>query len=264
MKKLGVILVIIICIGAIVWGRMYYHRKVQLATAEAKTSNSLSTPGTKSAQTNKSNSQNKSVKISDLTANLPKDLQKMIETARQQNKKLVIDMIGGNEISGLDSLFQKDLNKAYGQNLFEVKETILQNKTSLDVYHEGIKKVIGSTTPDIIIYTPLIMNDDRLVRTQDTTAVISLIEQDIQSTYPKAYYMIQPPNKTSDQPAINDRIDSIKDYMKKQQGVPYLNYLKKWPNGTQMADVVKSDGHTPNAAGLKIWSDYLGNYFTGK
>lgn len=264
MKKFGVILVIILCIGAIIFGKIYYHHKVKLTMAEAKTTTSAEMDAPPASDSSKSADTKKPAKISDLTSNMPKELKNMVTTAKDKNKKLVIDMIGGSDISGLGTLFQTDLNKAYGQGLFDVKETVIIDKTSLDIYHDGIKKTIGNVTPDIIIYTPLVMNDDRKVRTDDTTAVIGLLEQEIQSAYPNAYYMVQPPNKTSDQPAINDRIDQITDYMKQQQGVPYLNYLKKWPDGTQMGNVVKSDGHTPNSAGLKIWSTYLDNYFTGK
>ena len=128
---------------------------------------------------------------------------------------------------------------------------------------QGIKKVLGSEKPDVIIYTPPIMNDDHQVSTDDTTAVIKLIGQDVSENYPDAVYMVQPPNKTSNQTAINDRIDQIKDYMN-GENIPYLNYLKKWPSEGSISDVVKSDGYTPNDKGLKIWSDYLGNYFTGK
>jgi hypothetical protein len=265
MKKLSIILVIIICIGAIISGKVYYHHKIQETAAQAKseTAEPVAAASEKKTESSSGETKKTSRSLSALTANLPKKLQKQIREAKDKNQTVSIDLIGETDIQGLAPLFQNQLDTAYGHGLFQVKTVLLEKKNSLDLYHTGIKKVIGDDHPNVIIYTPPIMNDDHEVSTDDTLAVIKLLGRDISENYPDASYMVQPPNKTSDQTAINDRIDQIKDYMDGTD-IPYLNYLKNWPSSGSLAEAVKSDGHTPNEKGLKIWSDYLGNYFSGE
>ncbi|WKB35289.1 hypothetical protein QS257_16985 [Terrilactibacillus sp. S3-3] len=93
--------------------------------------------------------------------------------------------------------------------------------------------------------------------TTDTKSVISLMEEKIKIKYPSAAFFVQPPVYSAETPYINERIDELKKYAKKQ-GLAYINYLSQWPKGAQRASVIADDGQSMNQKGEKIWLRYIG------
>ena len=137
MKKLSVILVIIICIGAIIGGRVYYHQKIHNTIAKANTTPKEHVAAASEKKSEPAASKKKAPALTDLTANLPKDLQKKIQDAKDANNSVTVEIVGEASIKGLGSLFQKQLDTAYGKGLFQVKTDVMEKKNSLDIYHAG-------------------------------------------------------------------------------------------------------------------------------
>lgn len=264
MKKVGTVLIILVCLALIISGKFYWNNKLEDTAAKAKESASETPkPSVKKIDEKAPRTKKVSQSIDNLTKHLPDKLKKVIQKAKDDKTPVTIVMTGGQEIKGLADLFQARLDGAYDDVVFKVVEKTFKEETSLDVYHKDTKKLFESEKPDVVIYTPLVMNDDHKVSTSDTEAVIGLLGNDIQKLYPDVVYMVEPSNYTDDIPKVNDRIDEIATDIKKKD-VIYLDYLKRWPSGGKMADVVKEDSYTPNEKGLKIWADYLGDYFTGE
>lgn len=249
MKKIWLILVCVLCLVSVVGGKWYWNHKLDRITLQAK-NDTASIEGLSADQSE--------TLIEKNIAKLPKELRNAAENAYKKNGQVRIVMIGSSNEQALALLLQKQLDDTFGEGFFRVTVQDLGKSNSLVLNQAKLgdlmKNVNGS--PDLVIYTPFIYNDDRQVSTDDTETVATLLAEKVKNKYPKAAFLVNPPNYSSKQPYMNDRIDQMKTYIQKQK-IAVLNYLSEWPKGSKRANAVGDDGHTMNVTGREIWIDYI-------
>lgn len=250
MKKTWVILIAIVCLATIVAGRFYWNYKIDQAVhaqaienqdGDTKDSDSASDPDVKKQ-----------------IEKLPEPMRDAANAAEQENGQVQIAMVGSENVQALSLLLQDRLDKTFGDLFFKVTPVDVKKMTSLQVNEQDVEKLFQTINggPDVVIYTPLVYNDDHKVSTEDTQTVSGLFEQKVIMAYPDSVFMLSPPNYSSEQDYINERIDAFEDFSKDQE-ITYLNYLSEWPDDSERDDVVGSDGHTMNKSGQQIWIDYV-------
>ncbi|MTT31546.1 hypothetical protein GMB86_05895 [Terrilactibacillus sp. BCM23-1] len=265
MKKVALVLVIFIFVLTIIGGNMFWNHKLSKTYADAKVANK--THQDKTAQQEAKRKLQEQSKIDQLTARLPEPLKNKIRDAASENKEVQIMMIVGSDGTGVAEQLQTQLNKSYGFDLFKVNEENVGQSSSLDFYNKQLDSLLSlkkNDQPDVVIYTPLIYNDDHKVSTEDTEAVMSLVNENFKEKYSQLIFLVQPPNYSAKFDYLNDRIDNVKTYAK-DQGITYLDYLTEWPKKAKArSKLTTKDGHTPNDQGKKVWTTYLTNYFTSE
>lgn len=251
MKKIWLLVVIVLCIAAVVGGKIYWNHKIGRITQL----NSVQT-GAGSISSVDMSAQGglvaKSVRAR--ITKLPRSMQRAALKALDNNGQVQVVMIGSENVQALALLLQSQLDTSYGDLFFKVTAQDLGKMTSLQLNQAKIQDIFQNINgnPDVVIFTPLLYNDNGKVSTDDTNTVTSLFEEKVILKYPQAAFFVSLPNYSSNAQYINDRIDQLSAYIRSQK-IAGLNYLSDWPKGSKQAGVVASDGHTMNKAGQQVW-----------
>lgn len=255
MKKFWLILVSVLCLASVFGGKLYWNHKLNQVKAASSLQAQEDLSGSNTADADVSDNA-----IAKRIAKLPKTLRQAATEANKKSGQVRIILVGSDSEQLLALLLQKKLDDVYGESFFKVTAQDLGKANSLTLNKAKIKDLMQSVdgSPDLVVYTPLLYNDDRQVSTEDTETVVTLLSEKVKITYPKAAFLVSLPNYSSQKPYMNDRIDDLKTYVEKQK-IDVLNYLSKWPKGAKRADVVGDDGQTMNTAGREIWIDYISN-----
>lgn len=249
MKKFWVIVALIVCIAAILGGRIYYQHRVGAVTSgNSVFSGSVSADAAGSSD----------ISIEKQIKKLPKPLQKAATSAAKNNGQVQLVMVGHDNVQSLALLLQNQLDKTFGDQFFKV--TVLDvgkvNSLSFNQIQTNTLFQNLSTKPDAVIYFPLLYNDDHQVSTDDTQTVTGLFQEKVKIKYPNAAFFVSLPNYSSTLSYMDGRINSVKSYVT-QAKMNTIDYLPKWPKGSKRSGLVGSDGHTMNAAGQQIWINSL-------
>lgn len=252
MKKFWVVIALIVCIAAILGGRIYYQHRVGTVTSgSAAESASVSAAVAEAAGSNGSS-------LAKQINKLPKSLQKAAKSASKNNGQVQLVIVGHDDVQSLALLLQNQLDKTFGDLFFKVTaldvgktNSLAFNKISANALFQGL-----SAKPDGIIFIPLLYNDDHQVSTADTQTVTGLFQEKVNIKYPQTAFFISLPDYASNLSYMDGRINSVRDYVN-QSKMANIDYLSKWPKGSKRAKLVGSDGHTMNAAGRQIWITYL-------
>jgi len=263
-------IIVFICLFLIIVGHWHWkseiqkHSKTAQATDESiideKTVHYNDDPeeAAKTGQT-----ADKTADIKKLTASLPDDVKNIIASAYDQHKTINMVMAGGKGIGGLAADLESRLNKAYGEGTFKVTEVNFADKTSLEVLRNELYLPIEKQSPDIVVFTSLLINDSGKVSTLDSATVPLSIRNKIIESHPNTVFMVEPPNPVTFNEVINERVDEVKTETS-QAGVTYIDHFSKWPAGEALASDLDEEGINPNEQGLDFWADLLANYFTSK
>ncbi|MCL1632669.1 hypothetical protein M3N64_12140 [Sporolactobacillus sp. CPB3-1] len=249
MKRIWLIIVTILCLSSLIGGRLYWNHKVNEVK---KASQQGQIDASNIDETGSGQS------FSDRIKKLPKALRSAAQNANRENGQVRVALLGTSNEEQLAPLLQQRLDQTFGEAFFKVTAKNLGKTTSLALNRAKIADLVQSADgkPDLVIFTPLVYNDDRQVSTADTRTAALILEKKVNDAYPKASFLVNLPNYSSNKAYMNDRIDELSAFIRKQD-LPLLDYLSDWPDGAKRADVVKEDGETMNASGQKIWIDYV-------
>lgn len=252
MKKFWIIVALIVCIAAILGGRVYYQHRIGTVIS----SNHADSVGVSAAAAETTGSSNSS--LNKQISQLPKSLQRAARSASKGNSQVQLVMVGHDNVQPLALLLQNQLDKTFGEQFFKITALDVGKKNSLSFNRIPAGTLFQnlSSKPDGIIYIPLLYNDDHQVSSDDTQTVTGLFQEKVKIKYPHAAFFVSLPNYSSNLSYMNSRINSLKTYVS-QENMASINYLSQWPKGAKRAHLVGSDGHTMSAAGRQIWIDYL-------
>lgn len=268
MKKFIFLLICAASIAAIVSGRFYWHHKIQSTAAEAK--QQMQQPATsseKGGETTKSASNETNPNLDKLTKNLPEAAAKSIQKAAENGNKLNFLVVSSTEDPDWLDVLQKQLHQAYGSDVFSITSKTYGDKTTADFLNGDSYKTlfdIGDET-DMILMTAMIANDQGQVRTEDTLQGMNMLKQSIKSDFEDVTFMLQPPNPMYKHAYYNAHVGELREHAH-ENDIIYINHWQAWPDpkDEQMRDNLQKDDETPNQQGMKIWGQYLSDYFTGK
>ncbi|WP_100487157.1 hypothetical protein [Sporolactobacillus pectinivorans] len=255
MKKFWLVVAIIVCITAVLGGKIYWDHKIgQISSSSRLQTGAESISGNAADFSGVGSDRAFSQQIT----KLPKSLQKTAALAFKNNGQVQIVMVGSDNVQALALLLQHQLDQTFGSLFFKVTAVDVGQMTSLDLNQVKVENLFQnlSAKPDGVIFTPLLYNDDHKVSSADTQTVTGLFEEKVRISYPKAAFFISLPDYSSVALYMNSRIDSLSSYITDQK-MSNLDYLSQWPKGSQRKNVVSSDGHTMNSSGQNIWINYM-------
>lgn len=252
LKKIWLIVVILLCFASIVGGKVYWNHKLNQVRVAANLKAQGDLSGINESSDTSQNAIEKKI------AKLPITLRNAATDAYKKSGQVQISLIGSDNVQALALLLQNQLDQVYGESFFKITVQDLGKTNSLALNQAKVENLIQNANgkSDAVIFTPLLYNDDRQVRTEDTETVTTLLEEKVRIKYPKAAFFVSLPNYSSNQPYMNDRIDELNAYLKKQK-ITVLDYLSNWPKGSKRADLVGEDGHTMNNDGRQVWINYI-------
>ncbi|MDQ0231422.1 SGNH/GDSL hydrolase family protein [Metabacillus malikii] len=267
MNKLYVLLTLIICGAAIIFGNLHWNDKISAQGEKAS-------PAQKSVVDKEKNEPvHTQIDVAVLSKNLPENVQKKIKQASETKKPLQFVIYGSDstptEKGAWPEQLKNKLIESYGEGIFNLTVISEGAKTTREVIDgEGYKEV-SKLKPDIVLFEPFMLKDNNaVVGIPNTLANIEDMLEDWKSVNPEVTVFLQPSNPLFNATFYPVQIKDLQDYAAEQK-LPYLNHWENWPklDDEKMNQyLTKQDDQpsVPSEEGHKIWADYLIEYFVAE
>jgi hypothetical protein len=256
MKIRSNILAIIVFIGAVSAGKMYWNNKVS--------EQSVSRP-TKIEASNDTNSAENN--WGEHTQNLPKSIKTKIQKAEQTKTSLKLVIVGTapkEEVKATwGELVKKKIEDSYGSSLINVDVHEYKDMTTLQFIKSDAYKEIAKARPDVLLFEPFLLNDNGVVGIENTLENINIILSHLKSQNKQLITILQPSAPVYKANNYPNDAEALKQFAK-ENGYDYINHWTAWPDYRSegiLNYLTKTPGQ-PNDDGEKLWAQYLENYFT--
>jgi hypothetical protein len=261
-KKLFVIVTLILCGVALVFGNLHWNNKI--SAHSSKVTNTENTENEhEDVKVDKTN-----VDVSKISTNLPDTLQEKISIAADSGQPLKLVIYGSNATSNAEEAWPHQLTSqllsAYGKDVFQVTVLSEGDRTSLDVVREKSYEEVSKLKPDAVLFEPFMMKDNGQIGISNTINNIETMMNNWRKANEGITIFIQPPNPLFAATYYPKEVSQLKDYAEKND-IIYLNHWENWPDleDEMMKDYLTEDSQ-PNENGNKVWAEYLINYFIAK
>ncbi|GER74427.1 hypothetical protein [Weizmannia acidilactici] len=172
--------------------------------------------------------------------------------------------IVGSDAMGIDSngwgpQLKQALRKAYGSHVHV--SLFAYDMNSDEFIREGKYKDVADFQPDLVLFEPFILNNNGAVAMENQLNDIKTAA----AAWKDAVLLIQPSFPLYQATNYPDQVDQLEMFTK-MEGYTYLNHWKNWPDpnsGKFKAYVKFENGEqtAPSAKGVKVWYEYLRDYF---
>jgi hypothetical protein len=272
LNKLLTFLLAIVCIVFIVFGQMYWKDKTQQATASTSTVNEEGTntstktndKGVEDNASTDSVSQLSEEEMKDSIQNLPDDVQSTILSAYESGESVSMLIIGstaiGDKENGSASLFRDELQKVYGEDLFQI-DTFGFDGYSNEFVEELPTLEIADKSYDLVLMEPFTLSDNGYIPTANNHDNIETTLTAFQENNENTILMLQPPQPIYDANFYPSQVEDLKEFAE-EQGYAYFNHWTSWPDpeSEEILDYL-DDESNPNEDGAKLWANALAEIF---
>lgn len=259
MRNIFTALIFIVCIFALVAGKIHWNQKIDAAGGK-EIDNQTATSENK-PQTEEDN-------MATLTRHLPEDLSEKIAKATAENKTLHIVAAGSNataEGSGTwTSILQKRLDKAYGKDRFQISVESYGDEISINVVQQEHYTSMIEHEPDIVLFEPFLLVDNGKVAISNTLESIEIITSKLKEMSEHTVIILQPPNPIHNAVHYPTQVQELQTFAEEHNFI-FLNHWENWPHyeSDELLDYL-DENNVPNTKGHQVWADYIANYFTGE
>ncbi|WP_226529249.1 hypothetical protein [Metabacillus niabensis] len=256
MKKIMVIVTLIVCGAAIIFGNLHWNEKI---TAQSEPAQEKTDPVEKVEQ--------KQVNSDAETymANLPEAAQKKIKTAIDTDEPVKLVIYGTTEVEGawIDS-FKQELTTAYGEDVFNITAISTGTNTTRDIINENSYKEINELNPDILLFEAPMLEDNGDVGITNTLENLEKMYESWQGTNENLVLMVQPSQPLYNATYYPSEVKQLETHAEKNKMV-YLNHWENWPelDDPEMKKYLTEDNDV-NEEGFAVWAEYLVEYFVAK
>lgn len=288
MKRSLFVLVCIICLAAILFGKMHWNHKLKTTAAQANAqldetqamlsrsasestisadSSEKTADDTRGDQAAANAYQRLDLTVSEMTVDLPKVLAETITSAIQQDETIQLVTVNMREEAQWPALLQTYLDHRYGPGVFNVLVRTYGDYTTYQLLHSN-RYVASFNIPaqaDIVLFESLILNDQKLVPTEDTLKGTRKLAAAIKDHWPQAVFLLQPPNPLYQHEYYTDHVQTLKAFAQ-EKNILYVNHWEAWPTPESEAilSLLSADHVTPNDKGYERWAQFLADYFTSQ
>ncbi|WP_404468988.1 SGNH/GDSL hydrolase family protein [Sutcliffiella horikoshii] len=257
-------LIVLICIGTIVYGNYHWNSKLGSAVDGKVDVHKNSTATATEVVDN-----NKEEVVNGSFTNLPESL---VETLNEksENKETINLAIIGSEVNGFHdnswtTIFKEEMESTY-DGLFNITVTAIQGKvTTSDVVQENLHLENLNAKPDVVILEPFLLDSNGLIIIDHSLQNISSIIEDLKAENPDVFLFIQPGQPIHNAVYYPEDVEALKTWTE-ENGYTYLDHWSSWPGyqSDVLLDYMNPDSIIPNEKGHEVWAEYMVNYFTGK
>ncbi|WBO93065.1 SGNH/GDSL hydrolase family protein (plasmid) [Bacillus tropicus] len=265
-----VLFIFILFVTTILGGKLYWNKKIANATGEMsevmKTKDKGKDKGTKKEE------EEHGVKASFNEAyinNFPDAVQEKLKRVSAEKKAVNLVIVGDESSSSENGTwvdkFTANLDEAYGNGLWNVVVKEYKNESTEELILNKRDKEIVKENPDIILFEPPFITDNRKNGNGSSVANTKKFVQLLSNSANTATIIIQPPNPVYNAKNYPKAIESLKQFAK-QNGYTYIDHWKVWPTATtkKILPYLQEDFGFPSAKGYDLWAQYVTDYFVAK
>lgn len=265
MKTLLTTILALTCAVILIWGNMYWKEKsIVSGSAEdpAIESSKIETSPLKEDEGAKAGPKD----FAAYTKNWPEEGAVAFEKARKEKRPFELLILGseslGDESTGWAYQVKNGLESFYGQDILAVK-ILTSTKDTLAFVRDNGPDLVAKENPDLILFEPFTLNDNGVVRIEDSLENIETIIDTVKEANPDAAFILQPPNPIYQPKLYATQVEALKDYAA-ENSIVYLNHWEAWPDvESEEIQSYLQDG-TPNEEGHKVWGQYVADFLIGK
>lgn len=266
MKNIIFVLSILLCFSLLILGKIQYDNKLQGIAHEAQSSNILSEqPGVAERQ----DQVDSHVGLIE-TKEIHPELQDQLIRATNNNESLRVAFVGSNAMTaavegemGWPEMVIEELNDTYGETMFDVTIFEVGNQTTHQVIESGLHNEILEFQPDVLLFEPLVLNDNNNMTIDVTLQNITTILEEINEVIPNVLVVLQPPNPIYLPNYYLEQVRELKSYAV-ENNYTYIDHWEAWPSITDETIRDYIEGTRPNQKGHEIWAGEVAAFFKGK
>ncbi|WP_338449649.1 SGNH/GDSL hydrolase family protein [Niallia oryzisoli] len=258
MKRIIPILLIIVCVATLYFGQANWNKKTAISTTTA---------AVKEGQPNVHDA-HPSVWETLLpnTKNWPVESTNTFQASIQKEKPFKIVFLGSDSLGNGKDSWPEIVTTALKETFHDYinVNTLQYDLTSSEYVKQNLQSELIKEQPDLIIFEPFTLNDNGVVKIEDSLDNLSTIIQDVQADNPKAVFILQPPHPLYNATFYPKQVELLKDYAK-DHGIVYLDHWEVWPDSEsiEIKEYLVEDQTQPSVKGHELWAGYLVDYLVG-
>ncbi len=261
------VLMIILCIGLLAYGKVQYDQKLSGIAEEANSTMTLAT----SPKVNNNIQNERGVFNLEAIEGINEEFKEKLQIAIEHNESLRIAIFGSEAMSGSDQIetssvdiVVKEIENTYPNEMVDIQVFEVGNRTTSEVVNEGLHEDVVHFQPDVLIMEPFILNDNsELIRMNVSLPNITTILADIIAESPEALIILQPPNPVFQPRYYLQQVKELKDFALKNEYM-YVDHWEAWPDITDEEINNYVENLRANQKGHEIWASVWKEFFVGE
>ncbi|MEB1810186.1 MAG: SGNH/GDSL hydrolase family protein [Bacillaceae bacterium] len=260
MKKLAIPIFCILAVGIVIFGKMHYDNK--LASIKENASNHQLLDSNVSKVMDK--------ELLELTNNMNNELRDLFIRKFESEETLSILVIGSDatftsEDDDLPWPFQfiEAIEENYVGAYFHLETMNLEDISTHQLIETNAHYQAASFQPDVMIVEPLLLNDNGIVKIDDTIQNINILLDTVKESSPEVFILLQPPNPIFQATVYLEQVNYLKEFALTNR-YEYLDHWEAWPEVTDEQLQRVLTGIYPNTIGHELWAGYINDYFVAK
>lgn len=255
-KKIMVIVTLIMCGAAIIFGNLHWNEKI---TAQSEPAKGKADPVEKVEEKQESSD------AETYLENLPEAAQKRIKTAIDSGEPVKLVIFGTTAVEGtwIDS-FKQELTTAYGEGVFDITAISTGTNTTRDLINEMSYEEINKLNPDILLFEAPMLEDNGDVGITNTLENLEKMYESWQDANENLVLMVQPSQPLYNATYYPIEVKQLESHTEKSK-LTYLNHWENWPelDDPEIKNYLTKDNDV-NEEGFAVWAEYLVKYFVAK
>ncbi|MDG5786706.1 hypothetical protein QA612_04320 [Evansella sp. AB-P1] len=272
MKKVLVMMIFILSIGAVVFGKFAYDNKLAEIANSAKVDHETMVQEQiqREEEAFAKREDEEQAWFEQLTDGLPTSIKALVEQ-RFDNDEIHIIAFGSRALvdsqrEGIDPwplLLEKGLNEKYERDLFRVETYEFGQITSLEVLQEEYHLGVARLNPDVVIIEPFLWNDNGIVSTNDTITALSIMVNAFESSHEDVIVMVQPPQPVFGTMYYPQYVEQLRTFVQEETDYMYIDHWNDWPDVEDEAlhAYVGEEHRMPTALGHETWKNSIKTFF---
>lgn len=261
MKKLAIPLFCLIAVTITILGKVHYDQKLSTIGKTAKEQQLLDSNISSAFVTED---------IIGYTANMDDVLREKLFRKFEANESITLLAIGSEASFGSQPenpswpfRLESALTEYYNGANFNLETMNFEDMSTHHLIEINAHSHAASIQPDVLIFEPLLLNDNGIVKVEDSIKNIEILIDAVIEESPEVFVIIQPPNPIFRPTIYLEHVEALKEFAQ-NNNFTYLDHWQAWPDleEDELKDLLT--GVYPNARGQEIWAEYLMNYFVAK
>ncbi|WP_026672398.1 SGNH/GDSL hydrolase family protein [Alkalihalobacterium bogoriense] len=258
MKNLFLIITIIVCVSILGLSHYQYNQKLKNIAAEAHQFEQPVIERLSNTQSTKtSNNESDDTDLSGIVGNLISN--------QEEEENISVTFFGSLSLGAPESdkgwpmLVISEINGMLEKEKLKPTIVNVNRSSSLDVYNSNYFDTVIESNPDLLIVEPFILNDNGIVRIEDTLYVLEQFLNKVSDKLPETEVLIIPPNPVEGAVYYISQVESVAEFAQ-SSGYSFVDHWTAWPIDDNLSDYLENN--RPNQQGHSIWAEFMVNYLT--
>lgn len=193
-----------------------------------------------------------------------------MEEALGDGRDLRIVVAGSNAVlaeeeadKGWPQIVEEQLREMYSTSLIEIEVVSFDQKSTFEVIEGDGDEKLAELAPDVLLFEPLILNDNARVSIDDTLFNINRILQTVKSSNDEVAAYIVPTNPIHQAGYYLTQIERLEDFAEEEEW-PYIDHWGNWPDVEDDDILTYLQESVPSQDGHEAWAKAVVSELTGR